>query len=183
MKYSGEKLFYEITAFVKIYRDEIKTNQFKELARKSKTVSAKSELKKLRELHRELEEEIMDYYNKQKGMRIGVILDPAAVGLDVGQLQSILNPEMAFNAGGQTVTELAQAQDNPVGLSGRNANGGGRQGLTQRTGTAGRDFWAGIPARRGIVRGFSRFAQTVSPTAKWPMCPCAPSAPTCGHTV
>ncbi len=114
MKYSGEKLFYEITAFVKIYRDEIKTIQFKELARKSKTVSAKSELKKLRELHRELEEEIMDYYNKQKGMRIGVILDPAAVGLDVGQLQSILNPEMAFNAGGQTVTELAQAQDNPI---------------------------------------------------------------------
>jgi len=52
-------------------------------------------------------------------MRLGVILDPAAIGLNVHQLQGALAPNLAFQGQNEVVRNLANAADagrpnNPV---------------------------------------------------------------------
>lgn len=93
MKYSPEKLRAEIKAFVTIYSDDIKTARFKKL---KETKLEGLSLDKLRDLHRDLEEEVIEYYNKQTGLRLGVIIDPAVLGLSVQRLQSVLAPQVAM---------------------------------------------------------------------------------------
>ncbi|MAK55756.1 MAG: hypothetical protein CML17_07935 [Pusillimonas sp.] len=96
MKYSPEKLRDEIKAFITIYRDDIKTERFKKLA---KTKLEGLPLEKLRELHRNIEEEVIEYYGKQTGLRLGVIIDPAVLGLSVQRLQGALAPQVALPSG------------------------------------------------------------------------------------
>tara|TARA_Y100000114_G_scaffold43173_2_gene38602 strand:+ start:2976 stop:4376 length:1401 start_codon:yes stop_codon:yes gene_type:complete len=91
MKYSPEKLRAEIKAFVTIYRDDIKTPRFKQLAN---TKLEGLSLDKLRELHRNIEEEVIEYYGKQTGLRLGVIIDPSVLGLSVQRLQGVLAPQL-----------------------------------------------------------------------------------------
>lgn len=93
MKYSPEKLRAEIKAFVTIYRDDIKTPRFKQLAN---TKLDGLSLDKLRELHRKIEEEVIEYYGKQTGLRLGVIIDPSVLGLSVQRLQGVLAPQMSL---------------------------------------------------------------------------------------
>lgn len=93
MKYSPEKLRAEIRAFITIYRDDIKTPRFKELA---KTKLDGLSLDKLRDLHRKIEEEVIEYYGKQTGLRLGVIIDPSVLGLSVQRLQGVLAPQMSL---------------------------------------------------------------------------------------
>jgi len=93
MKYSPEKLRDEIKAFITIYRDDIKTERFKKLA---KTKLEGLPLDKLRELHRNIEEEVIEYYGSQTGLRLGVIIDPAVLGLSVQRLQGALAPQVAL---------------------------------------------------------------------------------------
>jgi len=111
MRYSAKKLLLEIRAFIQIYRDDIRTAHFKRLIKMSRILSVKSPLVRLRKVHRELEEEVIDYYRNQSGLRMGIILDPGAAGLDVSQLQNILNPHMSFGSQGEVVRELATAAD------------------------------------------------------------------------
>jgi len=110
MKYSPKKLYEEIKAFVKIYNDDIKTESFKKLVEESKKVSEKSPAVKLRKLHRHLEEEIIEYYQGKNGLRLGLIIDPAVMGIDVGQLQGILQPNMANFSIGNQVRRLEPGQ-------------------------------------------------------------------------
>ena len=93
MKYSPEKLRAEIRAFITIYRDDIKTERFKQLA---KTKLDGLNLDKLRQLHRNIEEEVIEYYGKQTGLRLGVIIDPSVLGLSVQRLQGVLAPQMSL---------------------------------------------------------------------------------------
>tara|TARA_R100000388_G_scaffold6992_2_gene6683 strand:+ start:1229 stop:2818 length:1590 start_codon:yes stop_codon:yes gene_type:complete len=92
-KYSPEKLRAEIKAFITIYKDDIKTARFKKLA---KTKLEGLSLDKLRDLHRSLEEEVIEYYRKDTGLRLGVIIDPAVLGLSVQRLQGVLNPNITL---------------------------------------------------------------------------------------
>jgi hypothetical protein len=110
MKYSPKKLYEEIKAFVKIYNDDIKTESFKKLVEESKKVNEKSPAVKLRKLHRHLEEEIIEYYQGKNGLRLGLIIDPAVMGIDVGQLQGILQPNMANFSIGNQVRRLEHGQ-------------------------------------------------------------------------
>lgn len=110
MKYSPKKLYEEIKAFVKIYNDDIKTESFKKLVEESKKVSEKSPAVKLRKLHRHLEEEIIEYYQGKNGLRLGLIIDPAVMGIDIGQLQGILQPNMANFSIGNQVRRLEPGQ-------------------------------------------------------------------------
>ena len=93
MKYSPEKLRAEIRAFITIYRDDIKTPRFKQLAN---TKLDGLSLDKLRDLHRKIEEEVIEYYGKQTGLRLGVIVDPSVLGLSVQRLQGVLAPQMSL---------------------------------------------------------------------------------------
>ncbi len=111
MRYSAKKLLMEIRAFVVIYRDDIKTAHFKRLVKTSRTLSVKTPLIRFRKIHRELEEEVIDFYRNQSGLRMGIILDPGAAGLDVTQLQNIMAPHMSFGGAGEVVRELATAAD------------------------------------------------------------------------
>ena len=119
MKYSRERLINEIRAFIRIYRDQIKTRSFLSLAKVAKNLTKNSPAVRLRQVHRDLEEEIIDYYRTASGMRVGVILDPGAIGLNVNQLQAALAPNLAFGGQGEVVRNLANAADagrpnNPV---------------------------------------------------------------------
>jgi len=109
MKYSAKRLLAEIRAFIQLYRDEIKTKSFKELISEANKLNEKTPLVRLRMIHRRLEEEIIDYYQKGVGLRLGVIVDPAAIGLNVAQLQGVLQPNQNFAGGGEVVRQLANA--------------------------------------------------------------------------
>ncbi len=111
MKYSAKRLLAEIRAFIQLYRDEIKTKSFKELIQEANKLNEKAPLVRLRMIHRRLEEEIIDYYQKGVGLRLGVIIDPAAIGLNVAQLQGVLQPNQNFAGGGEVVRQLANAAD------------------------------------------------------------------------
>ncbi len=111
MKYSRERLLNEIRAFIRIYRDQIKTRSFVHLSKVASKLTKNSPAVRLRQVHRDLEEEIIDYYRSASGMRLGVILDPGALGLDVNQLQGALAPNLAFQGQGEVVRNLARAAD------------------------------------------------------------------------
>ena len=111
MKYSRVRLLAEIRAFVLIYKDQIKTRSFLNLAKASKRLTKNSPAVRLRQMHRDLEQEIIDYYRTASGMRLGVILDPGALGINVNQLQGALAPNLAFQGQGEVVRNLARAAD------------------------------------------------------------------------
>ena len=109
MKYSPKRLYEECKSFVKIYSDDIKTPSWKKLMEKFSKMSEKSPAIILRKIHRELEEEVIEYYQGRKGLRLGVIIDPSVLGINVAQLQGMMNPQMPMALGNQ-VREVGTQQ-------------------------------------------------------------------------
>ena len=109
MKYTPKRLYEECKSFVKIYSDDIKTPSFKKLVEQFSKMSEKSPAISLRKIHRELEEEVIEYYQGRKGLRLGVIIDPSVLGINVAQLQGLMNPQMPMAMGGQ-VREVGTQQ-------------------------------------------------------------------------
>ena len=99
MKYSPLRLYEECKAFVRIYSDDIKTNSWKKIKDDFKKVSSETKVTTLRELHRRMEEEVIEYYQGRQGVRLGVIIDPAVLGININQLQSMMNPSIPMNTG------------------------------------------------------------------------------------
>jgi len=85
-----ERLKQEIKCFRLIYQDLIKTKNWMRLQKKSLDAN----ITKLRYCHAEYTEEIRKYYNKDRGLKVGVIVDPAILGLNVPALQNLLAPSM-----------------------------------------------------------------------------------------
>ena len=109
MKYSPKKLYEECKAFVQIYSDDIKTDSFRQLKKQFSKVSPKTKTEDLRKLHRELEEEVIEYYRGRSGIRLGVIIDPAVLGINISQLSSMMNSSMPLATGG-SVREIGTQQ-------------------------------------------------------------------------
>lgn len=109
MKYSPLRLFEEIKAFVRIYSDDIKTGSWKKLKEDFKKLSSKTPAIKLRQIHREMEEEVIEYYQGRQGVRLGVIIDPSVLGININQLQNMMNPSMPMNTG-NSVREIGTQQ-------------------------------------------------------------------------
>ena len=109
MKYSPKRLYEECRSFVKIYSDDIKTPSWKKLMEQFSKMSEKTPAVALRKIHRELEEEVIEYYQGRKGLRLGVIIDPSVLGINVAQLQGMMNPQMPMAMGNQ-VREVGTQQ-------------------------------------------------------------------------
>ena len=84
---SKERLKEEIKCFRLLYTNNIKTAKWKSLAKRNP-----SSLAELKELHREYEDEILNYFQKDNlgNLRIGVLIAPEALGMNVPALQQIL---------------------------------------------------------------------------------------------
>ena len=108
MKYSPKKLYEECRAFVQIYSDDIKTDSFRQLKKKFSNVSSKTKVEDLRKLHRELEEEVIEYYQGRSGLRLGVIIDPSVLGININQLSGMMG-SMPL-ATGSSVREIGTQQ-------------------------------------------------------------------------
>lgn len=52
-------------------------------------------MKQLRKIHEDYTEEVRSYYEESRGLRIGVIIDPAKFGINIGSLTSMLLPNQA----------------------------------------------------------------------------------------
>ena len=109
MKYTPKRLYEECKSFVKIYSDDIKTPSWKKLMEQFSKMSEKTPAISLRKIHRELEEEVIEYYQGRKGLRLGVIIDPSVLGINVAQLQGMMNPQMPMALGNQ-VREIGTQQ-------------------------------------------------------------------------
>lgn len=108
MKYSPKKLYEECRAFVQIYSDDIKTSSFKQLKKEFEKVSPKTKVEDLRKLHRELEEEVIEYYQQRSGLRLGIIIDPSVLGININQLSGMMG-SMPLATGG-SVREIGTQQ-------------------------------------------------------------------------
>ncbi len=86
-----QQLRVECECFKNIYRDKISTKKFKQLM--SMDLKKKS-LDEIRTIHKHYTEEVRDYYNSHRGLRVGVIIDPAILGLNVQALQGMLAPRV-----------------------------------------------------------------------------------------
>tara|TARA_R110000796_G_scaffold73425_2_gene165203 strand:+ start:2006 stop:3682 length:1677 start_codon:yes stop_codon:yes gene_type:complete len=126
MKYSPTKLYEEIKCFIKIYKDDIKTEGFKKLVKQK--VTEKSPLDVLRKLHRELEEEIIEYYKGKQGIRLGVIIDPSVLGININQLQGMMGLPLAT---GGAVREVG-TQQRKVAVKDIHYHDGGLQVATKQ---------------------------------------------------
>jgi hypothetical protein len=98
-----QMLRVECNCFKAIYKDKIKTKRFKTLV--NTDVTRKS-LDEVRLIHKHYTEEVRDYYNSHRGLRVGVIIDPAILGLNVQALQGMIAPRVpsyapAIDAGRQ----------------------------------------------------------------------------------
>lgn len=98
-----QMLRVECNCFKAIYKDKIKTKRFKTLV--NTDVTRKS-LDEVRLIHKHYTEEVRDYYNSHRGLRVGVIVDPAILGLNVQALQGMIAPRVpsyapAIDAGRQ----------------------------------------------------------------------------------
>ena len=83
----GRRLAEEIKAFRLLYSNNIKTKKFKSLAsRKPKS------LVELRRLHKDYEEEILNYFQHGNlgNLKLGVLIAPEALNLNVPALQNML---------------------------------------------------------------------------------------------
>jgi len=81
----------ECKCFKQIYKDKIKTKRFKTLL--NVDLERKS-LDEVRLIHKHFTEEVRDYYNSHRGLRVGVIIDPAILGLNIQALQGMIAPRV-----------------------------------------------------------------------------------------
>lgn len=81
------RLREEIKAFRLLYSNNIKTAKWKSLAKKNP-----SSLVELRRLHKEYEDEIINYFQKGSlgNLKLGVLISPEALNLNVPALQNML---------------------------------------------------------------------------------------------
>jgi hypothetical protein len=86
-----QQLRVECECFKNIYRDQIKTKKFKQLMNMD---LKKKSLDEIRTIHKHYTEEVRDYYNSHRGLRVGVIVDPSILGLNVQALQGMLAPRV-----------------------------------------------------------------------------------------
>ncbi len=86
-----QQLRVECECFKNIYRDQIKTKKFKQLMNMD---LKKKSLDEIRTIHKHYTEEVRDYYNSHRGLRVGVIVDPAILGLSVNALQGMVAPRV-----------------------------------------------------------------------------------------
>ena len=86
-----QQLKTEINCFKAIYKDKIKTKRFKQLLNID---LKKKSLDDVRKIHKHFTEEVRDYYNSHRGLRVGVIVDPAILGLNVQALQGMIAPRV-----------------------------------------------------------------------------------------
>ena len=86
-----QQLKTECECFKAIYKDKIKTQKFKQLMNMD---LKKKSLDEIRKIHKHYTEEVRDYYNSHRGLRVGVIVDPAILGLSVNALQGMLAPRV-----------------------------------------------------------------------------------------
>lgn len=86
-KFSVERLREEIKAFRLLYNNNIKTAHWRALGKKNPT-----DVAALRQLHKEYEAEILEYFQKDSlgKLRIGVLISPEALGMNVPALQQML---------------------------------------------------------------------------------------------
>ena len=99
-KKTTERLKKEITCFRLIFQDLIKTANWRRLQKKPLDV----DITQLRYCHAEYTEAVREYYNKERGLRIGVIIDPKIMGLNVQALQNMLAPSMANSLVSNVIT-------------------------------------------------------------------------------
>eukprot|EP00942_MAST-04A_sp_MAST-4A-sp1_P006943 g6943.t1 len=88
---SHHKLMLEIKCYREIFKSKIKTKKFKNLgllSLKGKSISD------IRKIHKAYSDEVRHYYNGQHGLRVGVIVDPAVLGLNLQALQGIMAPRV-----------------------------------------------------------------------------------------
>lgn len=86
-----QQLRTECNCFKQIYKDKIKTKRFKTLVN---TDLERKSLDEVRLIHKHFTEEVRDYYNSHRGLRVGVIVDPAILGLNVQALQGMIAPRV-----------------------------------------------------------------------------------------
>tara|TARA_R100001440_G_scaffold75043_2_gene101319 strand:+ start:5623 stop:7653 length:2031 start_codon:yes stop_codon:yes gene_type:complete len=86
-----QQLRVECECFKNIYREQINTKKFKQLMNMD---LKKKSLDEIRTIHKHYTEEVRDYYNSHRGLRVGVIIDPAILGLNVQALQGMLAPRV-----------------------------------------------------------------------------------------
>lgn len=85
------RLRNEIECFKQIYENLIKTSEFKKL---SKMKDDKMNMNELRKLHEDFSNEIRSYYEQNRNLKIGVIVSPESLGLNIGRMQNLLAPRL-----------------------------------------------------------------------------------------
>ena len=91
MSKSIDVLKMEIKCFRELYKGKIRTKKFMELAKINMTQKSLDEVRKI---HKRYSDCIRDYYTHSRGLRVGVIVDPAVLGLNVSALQGLLAPRV-----------------------------------------------------------------------------------------
>ncbi len=99
-----ERLKKEIKCFRLLYQDLIANKNWFRLQKKSLDVG----IKQLRYCHSEYTEEIRKYYNKERGLKVGVIIDPAVLNLNIQGLQSLLSQSMSSSFANNTIINAKQ---------------------------------------------------------------------------
>lgn len=91
MSKSIDVLKMEIKCFRELYKGKIRTKKYMELAKINMTQKSLDEVRKI---HKQYSDIIRDYYTHSRGLRVGVIVDPAILGLNVSALQGLLAPRV-----------------------------------------------------------------------------------------
>ena len=91
MSKSIDVLKMEIKCFRELYKGKIRTKKFMDLAKINMTQKSLDEVRKI---HKQYSDIIRDYYTHSRGLRVGVIVDPAILGLNVSALQGLLAPRV-----------------------------------------------------------------------------------------
>jgi len=90
---------------------KIHTKKFRRLVQMAKRLNHNSPLSQIRGIHRQIELEVIKYHKTASGLKMGVILDPGAIGIDIAHLQSAFMPNMAFGGEGQVIKKLAHPSE------------------------------------------------------------------------
>jgi hypothetical protein len=90
---------------------KIHTKKFRRLVEMAKKLNRNTPLSQIRGVHRQIELEVIKYHRNASGLKMGVILDPGALGIDIAHLQSAFMPNMAFGGGGQVIKKLAHPSE------------------------------------------------------------------------
>jgi len=91
-----QQLRMECQCFKEVFKDKIKTKKFKALMNVD---LKKKSLEEIRRIHKHYSEEVRDYYNSHRGLRVGVIVSPQLLGLSVQSLQNMIAPRIPTYSG------------------------------------------------------------------------------------